>query len=362
MLVEHLHAQASGQRPALGIDDAAGDEAAVGEHDRHAGLGLGLDHDRGDPGGSPALAGHHRVLARPDTRHPELAPRVRALGGRSVQAGRLRPAPPRPSPDDPRRPARSRRGWRPGRGRAPPPRPLARPSAPRRTPARERRAPPAPGRSRRGGSDPSRPSWSRCASPRPPSRRARAGSGSRRPGRRPRAGSRRPSRTTPVIAPPFSSRTASGPEATRRSGCVTRPRAWTVTFHGPGGSDSSFAFPSRTGERRADLLRREPPERTVGSLRPARAITKAPSTGLPAGSVTATSRLVTGGGAGFGAFRAGDAGPRLRRRGRLRLRLSLRRRGDGEQRDEDCDAGPQRMAVHESLRPRSLVGGLRASQ
>ena len=47
------------------------------------------------------------------------------------------------------------------------------------------------------------------------------------------------------MAPPFSSRTASGPEATRRSGCVTKPRAWTVTFHGPGGRDSSFALPSR---------------------------------------------------------------------------------------------------------------------
>ncbi len=54
-----------------------------------------------------------------------------------------------------------------------------------------------------------------------------------------------PSRTTPVITPPFSSRTASGPEATRRVGWVTKPRAWTVTFHGPGGSDSSLALPSR---------------------------------------------------------------------------------------------------------------------
>jgi len=54
----------------------------------------------------------------------------------------------------------------------------------------------------------------------------------------------RPSRTTPVTEPPLSRRTASGPEATRRRDCGTKPRACTITFHGPGGSDSSFALPS----------------------------------------------------------------------------------------------------------------------
>jgi hypothetical protein len=92
VVVDDLHAQASHQWPFLAIDDTARGEPAVGEHDRHAGLGLGLDHDHGDPGGAPALARHHRVLARPDTRHPELAPCIRAPVG--VPAGRLRPTPP----------------------------------------------------------------------------------------------------------------------------------------------------------------------------------------------------------------------------------------------------------------------------
>jgi hypothetical protein len=83
-LAENLDAHAAGERPALGVDDAADRVAAVGDSEPHRGLALRLDHGHGDPRGPPARARHRGVLAGRDAGHPELAARVRALqGGRA---------------------------------------------------------------------------------------------------------------------------------------------------------------------------------------------------------------------------------------------------------------------------------------
>ena len=78
-LVEDLDAHATGEGPASAVDDAAGGVAAVGDGQRRRGLALWLHHHRGDRGGPPALARDHRVLAGLDTRHAELPARVTAL-------------------------------------------------------------------------------------------------------------------------------------------------------------------------------------------------------------------------------------------------------------------------------------------